>query len=113
MKVLVCGGRDFSDWRTLQRVLSGLRDTRGIDLVISGGASGADDLAVRWAHHERIPACIFPANWRFEGRAAGPRRNQRMLDLGSPDFLVAFPGGRGTQDMIDRAIASGVETMVV
>ena len=111
MKVLVCGGRNFGEWRLLQRTLSSLREARGIDLLISGGASGADDLAVRWAHHERIPACVFPANWRFEGKAAGPKRNQRMIDLGKPDVVVAFPGGRGTQDMISRAREAGLEVI--
>jgi hypothetical protein len=42
------------------------------------------------------------------GRAARPIRNQRMLDEGKPDLVVAFPGGRGTTDMIRRAERAGV-----
>ena len=34
------------------------------------------------------------------GNAAGPIRNQRMLDHGKPDIVVAFPGGSGTADMV-------------
>jgi hypothetical protein len=38
-----------------------------------------------------------------DGRAAGPRRNQRMLEDFRPDLVVAFPGGRGTAYMVRRA----------
>jgi hypothetical protein len=31
-----------------------------------------------------------------------------MLDEGKPQLVVAFPGGRGTADMIGRARAAGV-----
>lgn len=40
--------------------------------------------------------------------AAGPIRNQHMLDIGKPDVVLAFPGGRGTEDMIRRAEKAGV-----
>jgi hypothetical protein len=48
------------------------------------------------------------ADWSI-GRKAGPIRNQRMLDEHKPDLVVAFPGGRGTADMVRRARKSGVE----
>jgi hypothetical protein len=84
----------------------------GITLV-TGGASGADALAERWAnnrgHHNRI----YPAEWRVHGVAAGPIRNERMLQETSPVLVVAFPGGRGTADMVARARAAGVEVREV
>lgn len=105
-RVLVCGGRDYDQWNTVRSVLEDVKSVGGIALVISGGASGADRLAERWAQHERIPLCVFPANWRFDGRKAGPLRNQAMLDFARPDLVVAFPGGRGTEDMVTRAMAA-------
>ena len=42
------------------------------------------------------------------GKRAGPLRNQRMLDEGKPDLVVAFPGGGGTKDMVRRAVKAGV-----
>ena len=36
-------------------------------------------------------------------------RNQKMLDEGKPDLVVAFAGGRGTADMVRIAKRSGVE----
>lgn len=50
---------------------------------------------------------VFPRS-ATNGKAAGPIRNQRMLDEGKPDLVVAFPGGRGTADMVRRAKAAGV-----
>lgn len=74
---------------------------------MQGGASGADQLAVKWAEIHNIPVITFPANWRI-GRKGGPLRNAFMLSEGRPDLVVAFPGGPGTQDMVRRAEAAGV-----
>ena len=40
--------------------------------------------------------------------AAGPKRNQQMLDEAKPDMVVAFPGGKGTAHMRQIAKAAGV-----
>ena len=77
-------------------------------VLIHGAARGADEGAARWAKSEGIASRAYPANWRKHGKAAGPIRNQQMLDDGRPDFVVAFPGGRGTADMVRRAHAAGV-----
>lgn len=107
MKVLVCGGRDFSDRAWLYRELDALGLTPK-DIVVSGGARGADKMADGWALHRGVSRIVFPANWEGEGKAAGFLRNQRMLDLGQPDLVLAFPGGAGTADMVRRAIEAGV-----
>ncbi len=36
-------------------------------------------------------------------------RNQQMLKDHTPDLLVAFPGGSGTANMIERARLAGIE----
>lgn len=112
-RVLVCGGRNYDRWPEVRDTLNNARDVRGVSLIITGGASGADRLAERWAQHERIPVCVFPANWQFLGRKAGPLRNQAMLDFAKPHLVVAFPGGRGTEDMVNRAIAAGLPIMEI
>lgn len=50
--------------------------------------------------------------WYLEGSLCehwkvGPKRNRKMLEL-KPDGVVAFPGGRGTMDMIRAATEAGV-----
>jgi SLOG family YspA-like protein len=108
MRVLVCGGRYYSDREALEKYLDALHSESPISLVIDGGASGADTLANQWAVERHIRAASFPADWRKHGKAAGPIRNQQMLDEGKPDVVVAFPGGRGTADMVARAKRAGV-----
>lgn len=102
MRVLVCGGRDYNDIERFASVFLGKRVT----FIIEGGALGADNLARNWALRNDVPFRTYHADWKTHGRAAGPIRNQRMLDEGKPDLVVAFPGGRGTADMVRRAKAA-------
>lgn len=108
MRVLVCGGRTYYHQRYLYAVLDSLHAATPVSVVIAGGARGADTLAVEWAESRKVPSTTFYAIWR-RGKAAGPIRNARMLAEGKPDLVVAFPGGRGTADMVAKARAAGVE----
>lgn len=107
-RFLVCGGRDFDGHAWAFRTLDAL--TAGVEgvTIIQGGARGADAIARDWAKRRGVPCETFAADWRTHGRAAGPIRNQRMLDEGKPDYVVAFEGGRGTDDMLARAERAGV-----
>lgn len=106
---LVCGGRDFADRETFDSAMSDLMSTRGMPLVVvHGGARGADRMAGEWAKHHALRCYVEEADWNQHGKAAGVIRNQAMLDKHKPDLVVAFPGGRGTADMILRAKGAGV-----
>ena len=111
MRLLVCGGRDFSDTEYLFWVLSEIHRRKPIELVIHGGARGADGLAGHWANTNNIPVRVFRANWEQYGVSAGPIRNQQMLDECPPDYVVAFPGGSGTADMINRSRKQGFKVI--
>lgn len=112
VKVLVCGGRDFRDYARVQDVLGRLHKERGpITVLIQGGAKGADWMGAQWARSLGIPVFEFQAGWERHGKAAGSIRNQRMLDEGEPDLVLAFPGGRGTGDMVKRAEIAGFEVI--
>jgi hypothetical protein len=108
MRVLICGGRQFADAAFLWKTMDDLHAKTPIAEVIVGGAVGADTLAEHWAKDRRIPYRIFMADWATHGRAAGPIRNKAMLDEGKPDLVVAFPGGRGTANMLSQARAASV-----
>lgn len=114
IRVVACGGRAFSNRMLLDLQLDSIHAERGIAVLIDGGASGADQMAREWAQRTPgVETMTFRARWREHGRAAGPIRNQRMLDCVRPDLVVAFPGGRGTADMVRRATAAGVEVIRV
>jgi len=108
-RVLVCGGRNFHDALLMNSTL----ERQDISILLHGGADGADRMAGRWAINAGVPVEVFQADWATHGRAAGPLRNQRMLDEGKPDLVIAFPGGKGTADMVRRAKAAGVAVLNV
>jgi hypothetical protein len=108
MRVLVCGGRDYDDWPKLSTALHRADDKRKITVIIQGGAKGADALAKEWAEVLMVPVETFPADWKQFGPRAGPMRNQDMIDAGQPDAAIAFPGGKGTADMVRRLEAASV-----
>lgn len=113
MRVLVCGGRAFSDKRLVAKTLSPLHRQRAFSVLIHGGASGADEIAHLWAEFAGVPIERYPADWKQFGPAAGPIRNRQMLVDGKPDLVVAFPGGRGTANMVAQAREAGVEVIEV
>lgn len=108
MRILVCGGRDFTDFSYVCFVLYGLKLTKD-DVIIHGDAKGADRLAGKYAANEGIPVEVYPAAWHLHGKKAGPIRNQRMLKEGKPDIVIAFPGGVGTANMMNIARKAGVD----
>jgi len=111
MRILVCGGRDFSDYFYLRKVLQ--KHVAQIDTLIHGGARGADSAAKFWTEANGISQVEFKADWDQHGKAAGPIRNQQMIDEGHPDMVIAFPGGTGTADMIRRAEEAGIKVIRV
>lgn len=146
MRVLVCGGRNYSDSHTMTFVLVPLLvwgkiadNYEGVplrseadlaeDVIIQGGAAGADRMARDFAKANGILCEQYNADWdnmdvepcvprkRKDGSiynaAAGGIRNQRMLDEGRPDVVIAFPGGAGTADMVRRALDAGVQVVEI
>lgn len=109
MRVLVCGGRDFNNIAFILTRLDKLHAETPITEMITGGATGADKHASDWGKTKpEIVRWVCKADWEKHGKAAGPKRNARMLEW-KPDLVVAFPGGRGTADMVRRAKAAGVK----
>ncbi len=105
MKILVCGGRDFSDWDLLASTL----DRLGPSSIVHGAARGADTLAGVYAQKKKLPCQAFPADWKKYGKSAGFRRNEDMLKRSNPDLVLAFPGGNGTTHMVRTARNHGYQ----
>jgi hypothetical protein len=121
MRLLVCGSRTWTDrarlWQVIDQLVREHSDGQVVT-VIEGDARGADRLAGQLARERGWRLERYPADWTRQGRAAGFRRNARMLRQGRPDLVVAFTVGplqqsRGTADMVRRARAAGVPVQVI
>ena len=114
MRVLVCGDRNWTNRQRIGVRLSSLLPNE--DVIIHGGCRGADKLAGQAAKALGFPVEVYPAEWTRHGRAAGPIRNQQMLDTGI-DLLLAFHPdlvtSKGTRDMVMRADKAGVTVEVI
>lgn len=104
MRVLVCGGRNYSRGDLVDRRLDQLHKAQEITVLIHGDATGADTLAGEWAERNGVHIEVFP----ILAGEGGFKRNQRMLVEGRPDLVVHFPGRKGTVDMVRRAMRAGV-----
>ena len=113
--VLVCGSRDFDDYKAIRKRLSQLpKGTR----IVHGAARGADELAGVAARSLGFLISSYPADWKGLGRRAGVVRNQRMLDEEDVSLVLAFPKGdlpdsKGTADMVRRAIRVGIRYEII
>jgi hypothetical protein len=112
MRILVCGGRDYNDKEVIRETLVALKQMYPDAMLIHGGAPGADAMAGWIGGTIGFDIEVHVAQWAKYGKAAGPLRNQEMLDSGI-DLVVAFPGGRGTADMVERARLAGVPIKMV
>lgn len=108
-RIIIAGGRDFSDYNKLKDhvdkcINEALTEHRGSEIIIvSGKAKGADSLGERYAKEKGYKIAEYPADWKKNGRAAGPIRNKQMAE--NADALIAFWDGKssGTKNMIDQA----------
>ena len=114
MKLLVCGSRTMPRDQ-LNLVMAEIEILKPKS-IICGGAKGADTLAAFAATLLRIPCEEFPADWDKHGKAAGPIRNQQMMEE-KPDQVLAFHHVSGitpgTKDMVTRAVLAKVPVKVV
>lgn len=112
-RILVTGGRDWEDYETVKNVLSNHVNNINGDIVVIGGCpTGADAMAELVCMTYDINMEKYSAQWDEHGRAAGPIRNQLMVDKGADVCLVFDTGGRGTRDCHRRAKMAGIPTYV-
>ena len=105
MILLVCGGRDFKNYKALSNAIKNFSITP--NMIIQGGANGADNLAKKYAFENNIHCAEVPALWHKRGPNAGPQRNEAMLLL-RPDYCLAMPGGRGTNNMVNQCKSKNI-----
>lgn len=119
-RILITGSREWVDQNLIHRAISEwVRDNvpqNEITTLVHGDASrGADRMARDFAQAmwwlEEEP---HPADWEYDGRAAGFIRNQAMVDLGA-DVCLAFVRGasKGTKHCAGQAAKAGIPVVYV
>ena len=118
-RIIIAGSRKFNNYEklssTINKIISTIKD-EDIE-IISGGCTGADALADKYAWKNEIRFSVFPADWTTYGKAAGPIRNRQMAEYAAKadrGILIAFPIGesRGTRNMINVAKKYGLEVYI-
>jgi len=113
MKVIICGSREFTNYKLAERWLNSFCTMLPITEVVSGGARGADKVGELWARIHGVPLKEFPADWEKHGKGAGFIRNGEMVDEG--EAVIAFWDGEssGTKNTIMRAMRKGISVFVI
>jgi len=113
--VLITGSRAWSDLHPIERVLL------GADLCIVGCADGADRIAREYCKRNDVMLSVQTADWKNDGKSAGPIRNTRMASIarcyrddGIPVECYAFPlpNSIGTWDCVEKCRQFGLRVMV-
>ncbi len=119
MKIIFSGGRNYENRKLIYHYL----EIFSPEMVIVGDCpTGLDDIINEYCN-EVVPFCdvspgvmhkTYYADWNRHGKAAGPKRNRLMCEENKDaDFLLAFPGGRGTEDCIRHAKEFGIPVLRV
>ncbi len=110
MIVIVTGSRDWTNSKVIFDALDACHATTPIEVLVNGGARGADDISTEWAIHNKVECVIVPAEWDLYGKAAGMRRNRKMLDMYPKAHVLGFPLGRspGTRGCLAEAKKRGM-----
>lgn len=131
--IIVCGGRSYGyvpaaiergvrptyekqaaqERDRLVQILDAAIVRLGMTRIVAGDATGADSLAISWAKCREVDSKVYPAGWDQHGSKAGPIRNQQMLEQESPAAVIAFPGSKGTRNMVGLAEKAGVRVIKV
>ncbi len=108
LRLLVFGSRDWDSLDIIVETLDAVHAAHKITRIINGGATGADIMSSAASGTLRLPPpTVFKADWATHKKAAGPIRNQQMLDEGEPDAALGFildpAHSPGSWDMYERA----------
>lgn len=113
MKIAIIGSRLFSGMSKISDYLDENLKSLSDLTIVSGGAAGVDAAAKSYALKRNISFIELKADWRSFGRAAGPVRNKKIVDM--VDKVYAFWDGqsKGTLHVIEYAGKLGKPCLVL
>ena len=97
MKLLIIGSRSITDFDLSPYI------SAEVDTIISGGASGIDSLAERYADMHRLSKYILRPRYDLYGRAAPLKRNKKMVEMADAVLIIWDGHSKGTQHTLKYA----------
>lgn len=114
-KLVIAGSREFVNYKLFSEKVDEYISVIGKEKIeiVSGGARGADSMAIRYAKEHNIGCVVFNADWDKFGKSAGYKRNAQMADYG--DALLCFwdTVSKGTKHMIDLALNRKLNVTII
>ncbi|MGN8021155.1 DUF2493 domain-containing protein [Phyllobacterium sp. 22229] len=105
MRLLISGGRHFDVAEAILDELNRIHAACPVTVLIHGGLPALGSVAEDWARQNDVHIVRYPANWSLLGKQADTKRNRFMLEDSRPDALLAFPGGKHLQELVQQAHA--------
>lgn len=109
MEIIVTGSRIQTNRKFIYDKLDYLHwmdwNVDWIERLIQGGARGVDDISKDWALANDVECVTVNAEWDKYGKAAGHKRNGKMLDMFPFATVAGFPKGdaKGTWNCLNQA----------
>ena len=113
MKLAIVGSREFENYDLLCVEVAKIQETQKIDLIVSGGAKGADTLAKKFAAKNQIPLMEFLPDYDRYGRGAPLQRNTLIVRNSNVVLAFVTATSKGTWDTIRKAQAAGKRVVIV
>ena len=122
INLVVVGSSRFYDFSIVEEAMDQWADDEAHpDLVITGGASGVDYLAERWADNKNIAFAVFSEEWNGPragledgGRAAAPNSlTNQLLDVATHVLAFPSPPSKSTHVVIAMAEAMDIPVRIV
>lgn len=113
MRIAIVGSRDFHDYKSMKIFIFDKIKLHQIETIVSGGASGADTLAEKFAKEFNLKLEVYKANWELYGKKAGFVRNKDIVK--NSEVIFAFWDGKskGTENTIYLAEKSKKQVFVM
>jgi hypothetical protein len=104
VKLAIIGSRNFDDYEYLQSVMEQEFETEPIELIISSGMDGTNQLGERYAVENNIPKRTIDSEWAKYGKNASIMQSVDIVK--TSDVILAFWDGQNseTKQSIDQAI---------
>ncbi len=122
INLVVVGSSRFYDFSIVEAEMDKwAMDEAYPDLIITGGASGVDYLAERWADNNHIPFAVFTEEWEAprsgledKGRKEAPNSLTNNL-LSSATHVLAFPSptSKWTKIVIEMASEKNIPCRII